>query len=74
MSRKGRGPDDARREGFLGRLKTGFFHGRDWAGVTIEEFMDMLDACLRWRGDVRIRGDLGYRSPMRYRRDLGLAA
>ena len=51
-----------------------FFHGRDWAGVTIEEFMDMLDACLRLYRDARIKGDLDYRSPMQYRRDLGLAA
>ena len=34
----------------------------------------MLDAYLRWHGDVRIRSDLDYRSPMQYRRDLGLAA
>lgn len=74
MSRKGCSPDDARCEGFFGRSKIEFFHGRDWAEVTIEEFMDMLDAYLRWYGDVRIKGDLDYRSPMQYRRDLGLAA
>lgn len=74
MSRKGCSPDDARCEGFFGRLKIEFFHGCDWAGVTIEEFMDMLDAYLRWYGDVRIKGDLDYRSPMQYRRDLGLLA
>lgn len=74
MSRKGRSPDDARCEGFFGRLKIEFFHGCDWTGVTIEEFMDMLDAYLRWYGDVRIKGDLDYRSPMQYRRDLGLLA
>ena len=55
-------------------MKIEFFHGCDWTGVTIEEFMDMLDAYLRWYGDVRIKGDLDYRSPMQYRRDLGLAA
>ena len=74
MSRKGCSPDNARCEGFFGRLKIEFFHGCDWAGAAIEEFMDMLDACLRWYGDVRIKGDLDCRSPMQYRRDLGLLA
>ena len=54
MSRKGCSPDNARCEGFFGRLKIGFFYGCDWAGVTIEEFMGMLDAYLRWYRDVRI--------------------
>ena len=74
MSRKGCSPDNARCEGFFGRLKIEFFHGCDWAEVTIEKFMDMLDAYLRWYRDVRIKGDLDYRSPMQYRSDLGLAA
>lgn len=74
MSRKGCSPDNARCEGFFGRLKVEFFYGCDWAGVTIEEFMGMLDAYLRWYRDVRIKSDLDYRSPMQYRRDLGLAA
>ena len=74
MSRKGCSPDNARCEGFFGRLKVEFFHGCDWAGVTIGEFVGMLDAYLRWYRDVRIKSDLGYRSPMQYRRDLGLAA
>jgi transposase InsO family protein len=74
MSRKGCSPDNARCEGYFGRLKIEFFHGCDWAGVTIGEFMGMLDAYLRWYRDVRIKGDLDYRSPMQYRRDLGLAA
>ena len=74
MSRKGCSPDNARCEGFFGRLKIEFFYGCDWAGVTIEEFIDMLDAYLRWYRDVRIKGDLDYRSPMQYRRDLGLVA
>ncbi len=36
--------------------------------------MGMLDAYLRWYRDVRIKSDLDYRSPMQYRRDLGLVA
>ena len=50
------------------------FYGCDWPKVAIEEFMGMLDAYLGWYGDVRIKGDLDYRSPMQCRRDLGLLA
>ena len=67
MSRKGCSPDNARAEGFFGRLKVEFFYGRDWSGVA-------LDAYLRWYRDVRLKSDLGYKSPMQYRRDLGLIA
>ena len=67
-------PDNARCEGFFGRLKVEFFYGRDWDGVTIEEFITMLDAYLRWYRDIRIKSDLDYKSPMQYRRDLGLVA
>ena len=74
MSRKGCSPDNARCEGFFGRLKVEFFYGCDWAGITVDEFMAMLDAYLRWYRDVGIKSDLDYRSPMQYRRDLGLAA
>ena len=74
MSRKGCGPDNARAEGFFGRLKIEFFHGRDWSGVALDEFADMLGAHFRWYRDVRLKSDLGYRSPMQYRRDLGLIA
>ena len=74
MSRKGCSPDNARCEGFFGRLKIEFFYGCDWSGVTIEEFIAMLDAYLRWYRDIRIKSDLDYKSPMQYRRDLGLVA
>ena len=74
MPGKGCSPDSARCEGFFVRLKIEFFHGCGWAGVTIEKFMDMLDAYLRWHRDVRTKGDLDCRSPMQYRRDLGLLA
>ena len=60
-------------KGYFGRLKIEFFYGCDWSGVTIEEFMGMLDAYLRWYRDIRIKSDLDYRSTMQCRRDLGLA-
>ena len=34
----------------------------------------MLDAYLRWYRDARIKSCLDYRSPMQYRRGLGLLA
>lgn len=74
MSRKGCSPDNARAEGFFGRLKVEFFYGQDWSGAAMEEFMGRLDAYLRWYRDGRLKSDLGYRSPAQYRRDLGLAA
>lgn len=74
MSRKGCSPDNARCEGFFGRLKIEFFYGCDRGGVTIDELMRMPDAYLRWHGDVRTRSDLGHGSPTRHGRDLGLAA
>lgn len=73
-SGRGCGPDSAGREGLFGRPEIEFFYGCDWAGVTVDESMAMPDAYLRWYGDVRTKSDLDYRSPMRYRRDLGLAA
>lgn len=74
MSRKGRSPDNARAEGFFGRLKVEFFQGRSWDGVAMDEFMEMLDRYMAWYRDVRRKSDLGYMSPARYRASIGLAA
>ncbi|QUC03856.1 IS3 family transposase [Atopobium sp. oral taxon 416] len=74
MSRKGSSPDNARAEGLSRRLKVEFFYGCDWTGVTMERFMELLDEYLVWYRDEKIKSDLGYRSPMQYRKDLGLAA
>lgn len=74
MSRKGCSPDNQRCEGFFGRCKIEFFYGRDWRGVSIEEIMEMLDGYLVWYRDKRRKSDLGYMSPMQYRRSLGLVA
>lgn len=74
MPGKGCSPGNARCEGLFGRIEIGFFYGRDRDGVGIEEFIAMPDAYLRWYRDIRIKSDLDYRSPMQYRRDLGLAA
>lgn len=71
MSRKGRSPDNAAAEGFFGRLKQEFYHGRDWSGVGFEEFRRRLAGYLAYYNSGRIKRSLGWRSPEQYRRDLG---
>lgn len=79
MSRKGRSPDNAACEGFFGRLKNEFFHGRDWSKVSSEEFMRMLNEWLCYYRDERLRsfkegGRTIYDTIMGRRRRLGLTA
>ncbi len=74
MSRKGCSPDNAACEGFFGRLKNELFYSRDWMSASIEEFVATLDAYIHWYNDTRIKDSLGFRSPIEYRRDLGIAA
>ena len=79
MSRKGRSPDNAACEGFFGRLKNEFFHGRDWRGVSAEEFIERLDAWMRFYGEGRLKlfveedGRKVYDTIDNHRRRLGLA-
>ena len=74
MSKKGCSPDDSAMEGFFGRLNNEFFHHRGWSGVTMTGFCRMLDAYPRYCNEERPKEKLGWLSPMRYRRSLGLAA
>ncbi len=41
--------------------------------VTIAEFVEVLNAYVRWYNEKRIKGSLGYLSPIEYRESLGLA-
>lgn len=74
MSRKGYSPDNAACEGSFGRLKNELFYARDWQTTSIEKFTQALDAYIRWYNEQRIKISLGARSPVVYRRDLGIAA
>ena len=74
MSRKGCSPDNAACEGFFGRLKTELFYPRNWRSTTIEQFIEVLDSYIRWYNAERIKISLGARSPIEYRRSLGLVA
>ena len=72
MSRKASSQDNAACEGFFGRLKTEFFYPRDWRALTAAQFIDEVDAYIRWYNETRIKMSLGGRSPIEYRRSLGL--
>lgn len=79
MSRKGCSPDNAACEGFFGILKNEFFYGRDWRGVTYEEFASRLDAWMRRYSTDRIKyfkedGRTVYDTIDNRRRRLGFAA
>ena len=65
-------------EGFFGRLKNEFFYGRDWRGVAAAEFMERLDAWMRFYSEGRLRafrdnGKIAYDTIDNRRRRLGLA-
>lgn len=74
MSKKGCSPDNSACEGFFGRLKNEMFYNRDWSGVTINQFIAILNEYLTWYNKTRIKTSLGNMSPLEYRRSLGLAA
>lgn len=48
------------------------FYPRDWRSKTIAQFIEELDAYIRWYNEKRIKISLGYLSPIEYREGLGL--
>ena len=74
MLRKGCSPDNSRMEGFFGTMKVEMFYGRNWAGVTLDELKERIDACMERYNKTRIKRSLGSMSPLQYRQSLGLAA
>jgi putative transposase len=74
MSKKGCSPDNAACEGLFGRIKNEMFNNRSWSGVSIKQFMGALNDYLHWYNDKRIKMSLGGRSPLEYRRSLGLVS
>lgn len=51
MSRKGCSLDNAACEGFFGRLKNKMYYHRDWTKTTVGEFVQALDAYIRWHSE-----------------------
>ena len=74
MSKKGCSPDNSACEGLFGRLKNEMFYNRNWSGVSIHQFIEILNNYLIWYNETRIKTSLGNRSPLEYRRSLGLVA
>lgn len=72
MSKKGCTPDNSACEGFFGRMKNEIFYGRNFVGVTIETFIQIINDYIVWYNTKRIKASLGYMSPMEYRQSLGL--
>lgn len=73
MSKKGCSPDNSACEGVFGRIKNEMFYNNDWTNTSISDFIEQLEKYLVWYNESRIKKSLGYKSPMEYRRSLGLA-
>ena len=74
MSKKGCSPDNSACEGFFGRLKNEFFYYRDWGGVAVDSFIELLNEYIVFYNERRKKQSLGWMSPRQYRASRGLAA
>ncbi len=74
MSKKVCTADNAACEGFFGRFKNEMFYNRAWTGVSVDEFMEILNGYLYWYNEKRIKMSLGAMSPLEFRNSLNLAA
>ena len=63
MSRKGCSHDNAACEGFFGRLKKELLYPRNWQATTIGQFIQVVDAYIRWYNEKRIKISLDSLSP-----------
>ena len=62
--RKGRSPDNAAAEGFLGRMRTESVHPGHWEERSRDEVLVPVDDCIRWYDHGRIKRSLGWMSPV----------
>ncbi len=71
MSKKGCSPDNSACEGFFGRLRNEFFYYRDWDGVTVDSFMELLNEYIVFYNERRKKQSLGWMSHRQYRSSKG---
>jgi putative transposase len=74
MSHKGCPPDNAACERFIGKLKTELLYPPDWQGITVEQFIQIVDAYIRCCNKKQIKVSLESLRVIQYRKSLGLAA
>ena len=61
---KGRSPDDAAAEGFLGRMRTEPVYPGHWGEHTRDGVLVPIDDCIRWHDHERIKRSIGWMSPV----------
>ena len=61
---KGRSPDDATAEGFLGRMRTEPVYPGHWGEHTRDGVLVPIDDCIRWHDHERIKRSIGWMSPV----------
>lgn len=57
-----------------GALKTKLFYPHDWRAATVDQFIEVVDAYIRWYNAKRIKVSLGSLNPIEYRESLGITA
>ena len=50
------------------------FYPRNWQDITIDQFIRIVDAYIRWYDEKRIKISLGSLSPQEYRKSQGITA
>jgi hypothetical protein len=55
-------------------MKNEMFYGLSWSGVSVEEFIHVIENYMVWYREKRIKNTLGGLSPLEYRKNLGLSA
>lgn len=52
--------DNSACEGFFGRLKTEVFYLRSWRDHTVDQFIQIVDSCIRYYAKKRIKISIGF--------------
>lgn len=71
---KGRSPDAAAAEGFLGRMRTESVYPGHWEERTRDGVLVPIDDCIRRHDHGRIKRSLGWMGSVQYRQSRGMAA
>lgn len=53
-------------------MKTEMFYPRNWQDVSVDQFIQTVDAYIRWYNEKRIKISLGALSPVEYRESRGI--